>query len=354
MAMKELAYTAKHQLESATQHSFRHAHVHELLAACFGFKSSAALHTNHVLAVLDASPVVPAEQLLTLRRRLTELGYSPVAETAGTVLLRLIQQRRLGAVSIEAVLDVLNGDGWEYPGDWGWEEDEDDEVGAARQPRIDLEQVDLLMHGLTVAAQRDHAKAHYALALLYREDEFEETEGSEYWHSQLAQGRELTGIELEWALAYRDNVSNAEREAFHLQEAARLGYGEAQLERALGAAHQAEAADDFDSAKQWYTEAAALGDIDAMRALIYEYDEENLFQNWVWVYLSELLGNDLREGTLQAYHDGGLYAGELYDDDQGGPLYVDGDEGVDLTPISAEQGLEARGLAEQLFRRITQ
>lgn len=49
-----------------------------------------------------------------------------------------------------------------------------------------------------------------------------------------------------------------------------------------GGAHQAEAADDFDSAKQWYTEAAALGDIDAMRALIYEYDEENLFQNWVW------------------------------------------------------------------------
>lgn len=157
-----------------------------------------------------------------------------------------------------------------------------------------------------------------------------------------------------WALAYRDNVLKAEREALHLQAAARLGYGEAQLERALGAAHQAEVVDDFDSAKQCYTEAAALGDIDAMRALIYEYDAENLFQNWVWVYLSELLGNDLRESTLQAHHDGGLYAGELYDDDQGGPLYVDGDEGGELTPISAEQELEARGLAEQLFRRITQ
>ncbi len=352
MAMKELAYTAKQQLESATQQSFRHAHVHELLAACFGFKSSAALHTQHILAVLNAPPVVPAEHLLMLRRRLTELGYLPVAETAGTVLLRLIQQQRLGAVSIEVVLDALNGDGWGYPGDWGWEDD--DEVGVASQPRIDLEQIDLLMRGLTVAAQRDHAKAHYALALLYRGDEFEETEGSEYWHSQLAQGRELEGIELEWALAYRDNVSKAEREAFHLHEAARLGYGEAQLERALGAAQQAEASDDFDSAKQWYAEAAALGDIDAMRALIYEYDEENLFQNWVWVYLSELLGNDLRESTLRAYHDGGLYAGEPYDDDQGGPLYVDGDEGVELTPISAEQELEARRLAEQLFSRFAQ
>lgn len=341
MAMKELAYTAKHQLESATQQSFRHAHVYELLAACFGFKSSAALHTHHVLAVLDAPPVAPAEHLLTLRRRLTELGYSPVSETAGTVLLRLIQQRRLGAVSIEVVLDALNGDGWGYPRDWGWEDD--DEVEVASQPRIDLEQIDLLMHGLTVTAQRDHAMAHYALALLYRGDEFEETEGSEYWHSQLAQGRELAGVELEWALAYRDKLSKAEREAFHLQEATRLGYG---------AAQQAEA--DFESSKQRHAEAAALGDGDAMRALIYEYDKENLFQNWVWVYLSGMLGNDLRNGTLRAYHEGGLYAGEPYDDDQGGPLYVEGDEGVELVPISPEQELEARRLAEQLFSRIAQ
>lgn len=92
----------------------------------------------------------------------------------------------------------------------------------------------------------------------------------------------------------------------------------AQLELALDAAQEAEAKGDFEGAKRWYTEAASLGDVDAMRALIDEYDEHNLFQNWVWVFLSELLGHDLRESSLRAYHDGGLYADQDYDDDQGG------------------------------------
>lgn len=60
----------------------------------------------------------------------------------------------------------------------------------------------------------------------------------------------------------------------------------------------------------------------------------------------------LSETSKEAYHDGGMYAGQLYDDDQGGPLYVDGDEGVDLAPISTEQELEARRVAQQLFSRI--
>ncbi|NWL79593.1 hypothetical protein DM872_22345 [Pseudomonas taiwanensis] len=353
MAMKELAYTAKRQLESATQQSFRHAHVHELLAACFGFKSSAALHSHHLLAVLDAKPVIPAEHLLCLNGRLSELGYSHVADSAGAVLLQLIQDRRLGAVSLDEVLASLNGEDWPDQDDWDWEDDEQASP-AQSTPRIDLDQVELLMHSLAEVAQRGDAKAHFALVLLYRGDEFEEVEGSEYWHSLLAQGRELTGIELEWALAYKENTSKEERQTFHLQEAARLGYGAAQLELALDAAQEAEAKGDFEGAKRWYTEAASLGDVDAMRALIDEYDEHNLFQNWVWVFLSELLGHDLRESSLRAYHDGGLYADQDYDDDQGGPLYVAGDEGVDLPAISEMQEQEARQLAEQLFRRITQ
>lgn len=153
-------------------------------------------------------------------------------------------------------------------------------------------------------------------------------------------------------MAYQQQEWDSEREAFHLQEAARLGCSEARLELSLCSAYEAEKTNDFEAAKRSYAEAASLGDVDAMRALIYTYDQSNLFQNWVWVYLSELLGSDLRQSTLQAYHDGGMYAGQLYDDDQGGPLYVDGDEGVDLAPISTEQELEARRVAQQLFSRI--
>ncbi|MCF7200685.1 hypothetical protein [Pseudomonas oligotrophica] len=346
MVIKELAYNAKRQLESATQHPFRHAHVHELLAACFGFKSQASLSTDHVLVVFDA-PLAPSpECLATLQKRLTELGYSSVADTAGTALLQLVHELRLGAVPIEAVVRELSGEEW-ADADW-----EADDFGNPSQPGIDWERIGLLADSLVIAAQRNHAQAHFALALLYRGDELEETEGSEYWHSQMLQGRQLTGIELEWAMAYRQQVSDSEREAFHLREAASLGCSEARLELSLCSAYEAEETNDFEAAKRSYAEAASLGDVDAMRALIYTYDQSNLFQNWVWVYLSELLGSDLRQSTLQAYHDGGMYAGQLYDDDQGGPLYVDGDEGVDLASISTEQELEARRVAQQLFSRI--
>ncbi|MCL0280939.1 hypothetical protein M2R41_32165, partial [Pseudomonas aeruginosa] len=75
-------------------------------------------------------------------------------------------------------------------------------------------------------------------------------------------------------------------------------------------------------------------------------------QNWIWVYLSALLGEDLRESSLCAYHDGGMFADEDYDDDQGGPMYVAGHEGIELQPLSAADDAEARRLADEYFSRI--
>jgi len=132
------------------------------------------------------------------------------------------------------------------------------------------------------------------------------------------------------------------------KEAAGLGHVEAM--RSL--VWLAEDADDVDSARHWNHQAALHGDVDAMRDLIDEDDRGNLFQNWVWIYLAEHLGTDLRESTLRAYHDGGLYAGQEYDDDQGGPLYVDGDEGVHLEPLSASDDVRARAAAREFLNRI--
>ncbi|MDT4860680.1 hypothetical protein FQZ97_952550 [compost metagenome] len=58
---------------------------------------------------------------------------------------------------------------------------------------------------------------------------------------------------------------------------------------------------------------------------------------------------DLTKSTMRAYHDGGSNAGEFYDSDFGGPMYVDGDEGLDLPTISDEQKLIAKAMAEQLL-----
>lgn len=104
--------------------------------------------------------------------------------------------------------------------------------------------------------------------------------------------------------------------------------------------------------KHWCIQAARQGDLQAMRHLIDHIDSENIFQGWVWVFLSEMLGRDLRNSSMRAYHDGGMYADQEYDDDQGGPLYVAGDEGVELEPISSAEEAEAKKQAAELFRSI--
>jgi len=386
MAIKELVYTTKQQLESATRQSFRHSHVYELFSASFGFNSRASLDAAHVMAVMDLPQRPEASSLATLHRRLSELGYEMVADSAGEVLLSTIADQCLGAVSIETVVDALQQGYWADADDW-YDDDEapDSEQVGGSSPSLDPTKIALLIDGLNGAASRGSAAAHYALALIYRGDDLSEEEGSSYWYSLMEQGRELEGVQLEWATAYKERLLNAEREELHLKESARLGWADARLDIALVEAQRAEHRGDHGQAEHWYKEAAALGhveamrslawlaeesgdagsvshwnhqaalhgDVGAMRDLIDEDDRGSLFQNWVWVYLAEHLGTDMRKSTLRAYHDGGLYAGQEYDDDQGGPLYVDGDEGVQLESLSTSDEARAREAAREIFNQIS-
>lgn len=390
MAIKELVYATKQQLESATQQSFRHSHIYELFAASFGFNTRASLDAAHIMAVMVRAQVPVASSLATLHRRLAELGYEAVADSAGAALLSMIADQRLGVVTVESVIESLQQEHWSYPEDWyGVDDDEDEYPGfkslGSSSPSLDPNGVGVLIDGLNGAASRGSAAAHYALALIYRGDEVSEEEGSSYWYSLMEQGRDLDGVQLEWAIAHKAQLLNVEQEALHLNEAARLGWADARLDIALEKAQHAEHRGDHGQAEHWYKEAAGLGnveamrflvwlaedtgdvdsarhwnhqaalhgDVDAMRDLIDEDDRGNLFQSWVWVYLAEHLGTDLHKSTLRAYHDGGLYAGQEYDDDQGGPLYVAGDEGVQLESLSALDDSRARDKAQELFSRIS-
>ncbi|PAV47374.1 hypothetical protein CK486_14050 [Pseudomonas sp. HAR-UPW-AIA-41] len=391
MAIKELVYATKQQLDSVTQQSFRHSHIYELFAASFGFNTRASLDATHLMAVMQRPQEPVASSLATLHRRLVELGYQSVADTAGEALLSMIAGQRLGVISVESVIDALQEDSWAYPEEW-FEVDEDEDEHEASEaepagnstPSLDHEKLALLIDGLSGAASRGSAVAHYALAHIYRGAGLSEKEGSSYWYSLMEQGRDLDGVQLEWAMAYKTQLLNAEREALHLNEAARLGWADARLDLAFDkaqlAVHQgdheeaehwfkeaaglgdveamrslawlAQEADDHASARHWKHQAALHGDVDAMRGLIDEDDRDNLFQSWVWVYLAEHLGTDLRKSTLRAYHDGGMYADQEYDDDQGGPLYVAGDEGVRLAPLSAAEEEKAKKQAAELFSNI--
>ncbi len=91
-----------------------------------------------------------------------------------------------------------------------------------------------------------------------------------------------------------------------------------------------------------------------MRRLIEDFEHGDVGRSWKWFYLALMLGTDLTESYLQAFHDGGNSADEIYDDDVGGPLYVAGDEGIDLKPLDEEKKHEARKLAEAIFQKIPQ
>lgn len=60
----------------------------------------------------------------------------------------------------------------------------------------------------------------------------------------------------------------------------------------LKVAEIAENLDRLHDAHDWLIIAAESGEVEAMRRLIEEYDQDDLQRGWTWVYLSQLLGDD--------------------------------------------------------------
>lgn len=228
----------------------------------------------------------------------------------------------------------------------------------------------LLLESLDMAANKGVAEAHYALALIFGRDEYNDDEsvGSSYWHDQEQQGRVLTGVEKEWADAYVDGLAREKKYETHLREAARLGNQLALLEMAdqfgdpgffeqtsskidVDPAAIAEIAKNMgreDDARLWLTRAAESGDINAMRELIEDYDTDDLLRCWTWIYLAELHGTDLTKDDHYAINEDG----SRYDWDVGGNAFVAGEDGIDLPTLPDSEDKAARSAAEALFRRF--
>ena len=70
------------------------------------------------MVVMERAQVPVASSLAKLHRRLAELGYESVADTAGETLLSMIADQRLGVASVELIADTLQQGYWAYPQDW--------------------------------------------------------------------------------------------------------------------------------------------------------------------------------------------------------------------------------------------
>lgn len=364
MTIKELAHSVQKQLQASTAVAFKRTHVYELLGAAFGLDSWAAFGFTTVLTIPKYPPLDYQLDTTAIRKRGLELGYpSDVATMASNELAIILKSLNVCAIGITRLQDRLRG----IPlADAAIAQDT---LGTEWYTTESLSSP-LLMESLEASASKNLADAHYALALLHApdEDEYDSSEGDDYWYNQEQQGRPLTGVEKEWADAYAARLESDRKYEHHLREAARLGSPHALLDLATHFdepdffeqditavdADPSEIAEiafslgRVEDGKRWLTRAAESGDINAMRELIEGCDSDDLQRCWTWLYLAELHGTDLTKDDHYAINEDG----SRYDWDVGGNAFVAGEDGIDLPPLPDIDDKAARRAAEALFKRF--
>lgn len=334
MTIKQSVYLLHQELKNQTTPQIKQTHVYELIAAAFGFNSYASLKSD---AILIQSKDLVLLNVDKIDSRLSELGY---ISFPAIKLIEILRSEEIGIILYKDLIARLND------GDYL----SDDEIEK-------------------LTSAKNNPWAYYCLALHYLENEDDvEQIGSEYWYQQMQSGRILNDVEREWALAYTAELNKPNKYESYLRKAASLGCDLALLDLAemfddasvFESEHQfthanpmriAEVAESLGRHKEqyhWLTVSAESGNTVAMRDLIDTFDSKDLTRCWSWVYLSRLVGDDLTEH----HHIGVHEDGSEYDDDVGGPIYVGGTEGVDLDPLSKEQDVVAKRIADSLFERI--
>lgn len=406
MPFKAFAFSAQQHLQSCTGHPFRRSHLYELLAAAFGLRSHAALTSQGFLTNAGIGPSRPTITPALLER-LSQLGYpSAISLSAAQALTELASDQQLGFIRLEQLQQIAVPDS--EPNDTereDWEDEEDEEpvesvVPAAIEPLPTLRQLQdspLLIALLEQAADSGRPEVHFILAALHRCKR-----PSSYLYDEAQKGRALSSVERSWVEAYPAEKERFDRYAKHLHYAATHGIRQAALEYAeafndshfyrlaeQGTGHvdawgMIKGAPTEQDRQHWLRVAAEQGSWRALEELAYGYeygsgksrtwalgqmaeagdlkairelaqlalDSNDLQQAWLWQHLALLLDEDLTRSTMRAYHEGGPYADQEYDDDYGGPMYVDGDIGLELPALDPAIDLRVREQAARLFQAL--
>lgn len=391
--IKSFAHHAHQSLSPLAPSSFKRSHVYELLAAGLGFKSWASLHPAHVL--VDGMDVqLPADFGRNVLARALQLGFSQTeAEAVAESFHAQCAQRPFGCLALSELDESLfaspsgaDADLESDEDDFDDDEDWSDESAGSERPSIPKSS-QALLDDLADRASQGDARSHYRLAKLLACKV-----PSDYLYQESLKGRALTTQEQIWVDQYLQLVPQREKYLQHLQAAADGGIRAANLEYAMEASAPsyreravnmtgdidwralAETASSHEERNRWLRQAADDGDDSALEELARKGDSGAAEQlalwgdqhwlrevaelaieqgdpvaAWKWYFVALHYELDLTESTMRAYHDGGPNAGEFYDSDFGGPMYVDGDEGLELPKIGDEQKSIAKAMAEQLL-----
>ena len=396
MTLKALAHSAHTLLQARAGSSFPRSHVYELIAATLGYKSWAAFNSDALLA--DAGLTAFPETALTdCFGRAYQLGYpSALAEAIAMDVIEFAKGKHLCVVrwtdlqpfllmphSAEHLEDEFDDDE-----DEAWS-DETDHPAAESQTLTQeaLLSSPLLIDSLTTACSKE-SKALFALAAIHRCKK-----PNSYLYEESLKGRVLNAAEQGWADNYLVQKPRHKLYKEYLRSAAESGVRQAALEYGIvfeqrefialaerlegdvDTLQMAHASTTEQAKNFWLRKAAEEGSLRALETLAYQGDAwaedrfvkyadsywlrrfaERALENgdtlraWTWQYVALRDHCDLTHSTLRARHSEGSNAGQLYDDDVGGPMYVDGDEGLELPELTTEQHSEAKSIARNILK----
>ncbi len=343
MNIKQFTFSAHQSIQALLDVPFKRTHTYELIATAFGYKSYASINSDSLFYIAVDSILLDIDAVTS---RCLTLGYLPsVTRIISSKLTNDLVNNKIGLMNIHNLINQLNGDDEYY--------DDVDNLKPEYQITPDL------IDSLLLSAQRGSSLAHYALALIYEpEDDYDdvlEPKISSYWYDQQKAGRELIGVQLEWANEYKQSITNSQCRVkgsklseHHLISFAQLGNHQAIQDlayRIMKGEYQL-----ITDPVKWLSLAAKLGDINSIRYLLEEDKVSSLLVSWKWLYLAKMLGTDLTRDNYYAIDENG----ELYDDDIGGPMYADGSPGISLTPLSQIDDSTAQSLAKELHSVIMQ
>lgn len=394
MRLKSLAHAAQHYLQSVCAVPVRRSHIHELIAAAFGYGSWAAFRADCCLA--DAGVGTQPLQGSKITGRALQLGYpSEVAATLSSQLFSFIQGQGLCALRCDVLLSMLKelavtnsaqrsaSSDSEFDEDESWLDLEDEAPKTPEHPlNGGISASAMLLDDL--AGKKLDPQLHYLLAQALRCPK-----PNSYLHEESLKGRVLTVIERRWVEQYLRDVPRYEAYEHHLRRAAVGGFREA----AAAYAEAFDRPDYFELAQRqtgevdpmrmaalaptseernpWLRMAAengndeaitwlaSEGDLWAMEGLARDGDEFELrelarhlaeeddgLRAWALQYFALSRGTDLSRDDYHAYHSEGAAAGHLYDDDVGGPMFVGGEDAVAFPEIDEHTRQRARWLAK--------